>query len=430
MELYVVQTGDTIDSIATKYGVSVNKLIVDNRLTNPERLVPGEVVIIVRPSQTYTIQEGDTLESIAASHNITVNELLRNNPILSDMDYIYPGEVLTIRYNQSETVATHGYANTFIKRNILKKTLPYLTYLSIFNYRTVKNGELSGTTDDKDIIQLAKEHGVIPLMLMTTLSVQGEVDIELTYEVLINEEVQNKLFDNVIKTVKENGYSGVNISAQYITSTNQSLFYQYTKNLSDRLRKDGLITIISINPKVDTFNNEIIFEKIEYSNIVNLVDAALFLQYKWGINNSPPAPVISIDNLKVFLDYAKSKVATEKIFIGIQTLGYVWELPFVNGFSRSNSLTIDSAINLARDVGATILFDEKSQTPYFKYENVGNNSENIVWFVNAITIDSMIRMMLDEDVPGTGIWNIMTFFTHLWLVINCQYKILKLLPEF
>lgn len=430
MDIYVVQKGDTIEIIANNYGISVDKLIRDNDLTNPKQLVPGECIIILYPSQTYIVQEGDTLDAIAALNNISVNELLRNNPIISDMNYIYPGEMLTISYNRTGRIATHGYTNTFINRQILRKTLPYLTYLSIFNYRIVKNGDALGSNDDIDIIQMAKEYGVLPLLHLSTLTIQGDIDLETTYEILINEELQNKLFDNILKVLEEKGYYGINISAQYITSANQAIFNNYTKRLSERLHQEGFLCVITINPKIDTLNNEVIYEIIDYSNITSTVDSVIFIQYRWGINNSPPAPIISISNLNIFLDYALSQIEPEKIITAIPMIGYIWELPFVTGFSSSNSLTIDNAINLARDVGAIIQFDEKSQTPYFTFEETSNNIQYIVWFINAITINSMIKLLLEKGINGTGVWNIMVYSTQLWLVINSQYEIIKLLPEF
>jgi spore germination protein len=429
MDIYVVQTGDTIDRVANRFGVSVDTLIRDNALTDPYQLVPGEVIIIPYPSKTYTVQEGDTLETIASTNHISISELLRNNPFIADTNYIYPGEVLTISYNRIGRISTHGYTNTFINRQTLRKTLPCLTYLSIFNYRTVENGELIGSTEDGDIIQLAKDYGVIPLMHLSTISVQGENNIELTYEILINDEVQNRLMENVLRTVKDNGYYGVNISAQYITETNQNFFYNYTKKLSERLQQEGLLSVITINPKIDTFNNEVVtYENIDYSSISSLVDSVLLLQYKWSINTSPPSPVISIYNLGIFLDYAITQIEPDKITTGIPTLGYLWELPFDVGYSIINSLTIESAINLAREVGATIEFDEISQTPYFTFRDL-RNIQYIVWFVNAITVNSLVELLLQDGITGTGVWNIMIYFPHLWLVLNSQYEIIKLLPE-
>ena len=96
MTIHVVQKGDTINSIADQYGVSVDRLILENGINDPDILVVGEALVILYPEITYTIREGDTLDGIADRYGITIFQLLRNNPYLSDREYIYPGEIIVI----------------------------------------------------------------------------------------------------------------------------------------------------------------------------------------------------------------------------------------------------------------------------------------------------------------------------------------------
>jgi len=65
MIIHVVQPGETIYTIANNYNVSITRLIVENGLTNPEHLVVGQTIVIAYPEEVYIVQEGDTLESIA-----------------------------------------------------------------------------------------------------------------------------------------------------------------------------------------------------------------------------------------------------------------------------------------------------------------------------------------------------------------------------
>ncbi|MDD4112858.1 MAG: LysM peptidoglycan-binding domain-containing protein [Herbinix sp.] len=430
MDIYVVQPGDTIEEIANMYEITVEKLIRDNELVNPDNLLVGQTIIIVHPSETYMVSEGDTLEAIAADNNIRVGEILRNNPFLADREYIYPGEELAISFNRTASFSTYGYANIFINRDTLRKTLPYLTYLSIYNYQIGNNGEALGSDDDIDIIQTAIEYGVIPLMHLAAISLLGEFDVNLTYRLLNDEVYQDTLFENVINVLRDKEYYGIIISAQYITTENQDLFLNYTRRFSERLSQDGYLTLIAINPKVNTLDDEVVYEDIDYSKFSDVVYSILFLQYTWGILDTPPAPVISISNLSVFIDSIQTQIDADKISIGIPVLGYMWELPYVAGFSSSNILSRDNVYNLAINVGATIQFDEVSQTPFFIFENTSNNSiQYIVWYIYAITFDSLMRLLIEKGIASTSVWNIMSYFAQLWLVINSQYKIVKLLPE-
>lgn len=121
MEIYVVQQGDTIYSIADKYGVTVDKLAQANGLVAPYNLVIGQAIVIAFPKQSYTVQQGDTLQSIADAYDVSMMQLLRNNPFLFDREYIYPGETLVISYNTNGSMTTNGFAYPYIKQDTLLK---------------------------------------------------------------------------------------------------------------------------------------------------------------------------------------------------------------------------------------------------------------------------------------------------------------------
>lgn len=179
MTIHIVQSGETIYSIADRYGVSVDRLILDNGILKPSRLVVGETIVILRPEMSYTIQEGDTLASIADKHEVTVFQLLRNNPYLSDREYIYPGETIVISYEEDKirTIATNAYVYPFVDMNTLRRTLPFLTYLTIYSYEVTREGEINDI-DDIEIIQTAKAYGVVPIMILMEESQSIEEEIK------------------------------------------------------------------------------------------------------------------------------------------------------------------------------------------------------------------------------------------------------------
>ena len=128
----MVQQGDTILSIALRFGITAEKLIVDNGIKAPYLLVIGQTLVITYPVQVYNVKEGDTLAGISEAYNVTVLQLLRNNPELVNGQYIYPGETLVISYNNNlGSIWVAGYTYAFIDEQILRKTLPCLTYLLI-----------------------------------------------------------------------------------------------------------------------------------------------------------------------------------------------------------------------------------------------------------------------------------------------------------
>ena len=96
---YVVQKGDSLYSIANKLGTTVSELKKENNLTS-NTLQIGEVLriptkeIYEGEENVYTVQKGDTLYSIAAANNTTVDELKKANNLTSNI--LSTGQLLKI----------------------------------------------------------------------------------------------------------------------------------------------------------------------------------------------------------------------------------------------------------------------------------------------------------------------------------------------
>jgi spore germination protein len=431
VQIHIVQPTDNINSIANTYGVSVTSLIQNNDLINPFDLVPGQTIVIVYPEQIHTVSEGDSLTGIADTYGVTLMQLLRNNPYISDRTYIYPGETLVISYNTNKKIATNGFAYPYITIDTLRKTLPYLTYLSVYNYRAARQGEIISYYDDTEMIQTAKAYGTIPLMLLTTLTTRGEPNIQIAFEILTNDEYQERFIRDLLRIIKSKGYHGINIFFNYMAPENKLLYENFAAKVSNSLSKEGYLFFITINPNINFTEGEAPNDLVDYSTISQRVSSLAFLSLIWGTNNGPPSPVISINAVRQFLDYTQTKVSADLISIGMPIIGYDWELPYVDGKTEANALTINAALSLAAEYGAVIQFDEPSQTPYFLYNRYNNDLpvQHIVRFIDARTIDSLINLVSEYGLNGIGVWNIMVFYEQLWLIINTQYEIEKLIPD-
>jgi len=97
--MHIVQRGETLTSIAARYGTTVAELVRLNNINNPNLIFPGQVLIVREDPNapvTYTVVRGDTLSGIAARFGTTVAELVRLNGI-ADPNLIFPGQILIIR---------------------------------------------------------------------------------------------------------------------------------------------------------------------------------------------------------------------------------------------------------------------------------------------------------------------------------------------
>lgn len=112
---YTVQRGDTLWSIANRYGTSIQEIVNLNNITNPNLIYPGQQIriqtnTIINGEETrgtgdiiYTVKRGDTLSQIARIYNVTVNHIVELNDI-QNPNLIYPGEKLRITESNSKTL--------------------------------------------------------------------------------------------------------------------------------------------------------------------------------------------------------------------------------------------------------------------------------------------------------------------------------------
>ncbi|EDQ95382.1 Lyzozyme M1 (1,4-beta-N-acetylmuramidase), GH25 family [Intestinibacter bartlettii DSM 16795] len=105
IKTYIVQSGDTLTSIAKKFNTTVDKIALLNNITNPNLIYPGQILKIETSINSsirgynfntmYTVQKGDTLLGISRKLDVDYKELIQKNDI-TNPNLIYTGEVLKI----------------------------------------------------------------------------------------------------------------------------------------------------------------------------------------------------------------------------------------------------------------------------------------------------------------------------------------------
>lgn len=98
MTTYKIIPGDTMWKITAKYGIELNELLAANpQITNSALIFPGQTIIIPSTNtSTYTVASGDTMWSIASKYGIGLNELLAVNPQITNSALISPGQIIKI----------------------------------------------------------------------------------------------------------------------------------------------------------------------------------------------------------------------------------------------------------------------------------------------------------------------------------------------
>lgn len=426
MIIHVVQPGETLTSIASQYGVSPQSLITDNELPNPENLLIGQSIIVLYPEVTHTIIEGDTLFQIAQQYGVEPTQILQNNPWLADQEGLIPGQTLVILFQRDEVlgnILVNGYAYTFINRTTLRKTLPYLTYLSIFTYGFTPEGELI-PVDDEELIQLALDYGVAPLMVLAPMDAQGAFSNEIAHQMFTNPGAQDRLVSNLLAAIQEKGYRGLDIDFEFVLPEDKELFIEFISRAQAALGPEGYIVTVALAPKTSAGQVGLLYQAHDYPVIGEIADLVLLMTYEWGYTFGPPMATAPLNSVRRVLEYGISEIDPDKILMGIPNYAYDWVLPFIRGETQAESLSNVAALERGIEHGVTIQFDEDSQTPFYYYTSPDIN-EHVVWFEDARSMNAKYRLIPEYNLRGSGVWQIMNFFPQSWVVVTQLFNIEK-----
>lgn len=427
--IYTVKSGDTISSIARKLGTTPAQIINDNGISSPDALAVGEDLVILYPAVTYTVKQGDTLDSIAEAYGISINDIYKNNPSLDGKSMVTPGETLVISFQspyQLGSIELNGYAYPYINDEVLRKTLPYLTYLSVFTYGINNDGSLIFPEGEERLISTAKEYGTVPLMMLTSLGADGNFSNELVATVLSDTDMSDKVIENAISEMNNKGYGGIDVDFEYISPEFAGSYVSFLELMRSRMPEDKVL-FASLAPKNSSVMRGLLYEGHDYGAVGNAADNVLLMTYEWGYTYGPPMAVSPINKVREVIDYGVSQIPSDKIFMGMPNYGYDWTLPFVKGKSAAESLSNVQAVNTAIANSAEIMFDEIAASPYFNYfarEN-GKTVEHVVWFQNARSVDEMSRLAAEKNLRGIAIWNVMRYFPQMWSTLNSLFNIVK-----
>ena len=102
---HIVQSGESLSSISTRFGTTIKRLADLNHLTAPYKIKKGERLLITDAKSQitasnvdtflYTIKKGDTLWDISLKHKTSIAELKRINGI-GNHKHIKPGDTIEI----------------------------------------------------------------------------------------------------------------------------------------------------------------------------------------------------------------------------------------------------------------------------------------------------------------------------------------------
>lgn len=469
MKIHVVKSGDTLWNISRKYGATINQIVAANGLKDPNRLVPGEVLVIPTPYYQYVVQHGDTLWSIAKCFCVPLQQIMNANK-LTEPTSLYIGQIITIpvRYHivqlgetlsaiakhyettvsaivqanhiqtpdiiqvgqwlripekPKRTIEVNAYITNMGQQgvNLVSSLSPYLTYISPFSHTVLEDGRISPLKDDR-IIRAAQNGNVAPLLVLTNID-GNTFSSDRAALVLRNEDIQHKVITQIQTLLQEKGYMGININFEYVYPEDRERYNHFLKNVVERLRPEGYLVSTAVAPKVREDQPGLLYEAHDYVAHGEIVDFVVIMTYEWGWAGGRPWAIAPINEVRKVLDYAVTAIPRHKILMGVPLYGRDWKIPWEEG-TFAKTVSPEEAVDLAVKYGASIHYHETYQAPFFRYtDETGQQHE--VWFEDARSVQAKYDTVKEYGLRGIAYWVLGQAFPQNWPVLDANFTIIK-----
>ncbi|UOE36930.1 polysaccharide deacetylase family protein [Chryseobacterium oryzae] len=268
---------------------------------------------------------------------------------------------------------------------------------------------------DNEALDVMRHHKLsVQPILNNFISVpgkEGKFSGDLLHTVLHNQNIQNQLINQIIKTLKANNLQGINIDFEEIKENSDEYLNAFMQNLYAQFKKNNLV--VSIDVMADNSDYDLSFLK-------NHVDYFILMAYDQFNDPSQAGPISDQKWIEKQMDYVAKNVPSEKIILGIGAYGRQW-IKDETG-THIEDITYSQAIDRAKISNSKIQFDDNSYNLHFSYHFTGSNNEyesdNQIWFTDAATTFNILRFSDDYRNAGTAIWRLGSEDPRIWTYYN------------
>ena len=225
--------------------------------------------------------------------------------------------------------------------------------------------------------------------------------------ILLSPIKRQKLIDDLIKTIKQYHFIGVNIDFEELTNETDEPLVAFQKTLYEQMHAQNLLVSQDVIP----FNNDYNYKALSKYN-----DYLVLMAYDQHNAETKPGPNSSQKWIEAAVDNIVEQVPAEKIILAMAAFGHDWKMKGKK-VEAVTDVTYQQALASAKNSEAKIDFDNDSYNLNFEYYD-SENKLHQVYFVDAATNFNTLRFSTELRLAGTALWRLGGEDLRLWDFYN------------
>lgn len=266
--------------------------------------------------------------------------------------------------------------------------------------------------DSAGIAMMRKNNLQVLPMLTNFNSGKKDFDGALLHDILNNTAKRKTFISTLTDTLLYYNFQGINIDFEELKEKTNEPLTIFQKELYETLHAKGMMVTMDVAVHNDDYD----YEKLSAYN-----DYIILMAYDQFNNGTMPGPVSAQKWIEEAVDWTTSKIASEKIILGIAGYGYDWyQTP--EGKDTCVSISYNDAVNRAKIKNAQIDFDNDSYNLHLEYsEEIKNITTDEfvtvthrIWFTDGATAFNILRFSDENENAGTALWQLGYEDERLW----------------
>ncbi|MCL1632850.1 glycosyl hydrolase family 18 protein [Sporolactobacillus sp. CPB3-1] len=379
MNIHVVQDGESLWGIANRYQVPLVNVVALNDLAFPDRLVPGQALVIPSMPPVFAPER----------------------PVI---------EVNAYTYQPAAEAAAE-----IVRRNA------QLTNVIPFVYHVSEDGTLDDL-DDQESIATAYAHSIMPIMSLANFSL-NEPGADVAHAIFTSPSTRDRLLSAVIRVMRQKGYRGLNIDFESVRPDDRQGFNDFLQYVVDRLHPLGYHVSTAVMPKTAVDQPQADYVAYDYEAHGRIVDFVVLMTYEWGYRFGPPQAISPVNEMERVVTYALSVMPASKISLGFETYARDWLLPHKEG-QEAETFSPKEALERAIAHSVTIQFDETAQSPFYHYAG-SDGQRHEVWFEDARSAQAKFDLVRSYHLRGITYWALGFPYPENWALLEGNFTVGK-----
>ncbi|MCQ4087961.1 glycosyl hydrolase family 18 protein [Saccharibacillus sp. JS10] len=300
----------------------------------------------------------------------------------------------------------------------LKQYHSQFNLLATDTLNTDGNGNLVGSTP-MQALKKADQYGIKAYALVSNYGEKGW-DGQIAHQVLNNPTVKAQLIANMIKTVRNHDYIGINIDFEEVVPEDRQALSLFVRDTATEMRKYGKKTMVSVPAKTEDDIQNGWSGAFDYKKIGRYADLVQVMTYDEHGMWSEPGSAAGLSWIDASLKFAVTKVSPSKLLAGVPAYGNDWNLSDPSDES-GGMMAWKNIRKLIREQSLTGKRDPQSKSMKAAYQ-ADDGDRHVVWYEDAYSIKLKAQLVKKYRLAGISVYALGMEDAAFWSALQAGLK--------